>query len=452
VKTSRIFLCFLWVFFACSERERPVKGSSFPKAETHVENAIELSSSKNDQIAFEESKPEALIRNYEKKKIDYFKDNGQWKIVDVPKRKKRFEEEPDPPKMKTLFYHCRYIAASQVRSIVENFLSPDGLVSISDTLNIVIVSDVEERIPTFQKYIETLDRAVPQILVNIKVIEINYDNDFEYEINNSFSRSDTGGASFLRGVLADLTAPGGTGLSEQVGFTMRPYSWNRHGNRVDQLETTLRFLVSKGRARILSAPNIIVSQGITAKIDTGEKVPVASSETTGQTIKTTFEYQSVGISLEVTPEQIEKDVVRLNILPSVRSITRTISSTDGASAPVIANRSIRTSLRVNNGEVISIGGLLKVEKKEEEKKVPFFGDIPLIGYLFKSIRQQDVRTQLVFFLQAWVLDPEQPGVTRIFVPSEDPSIDKYLDNFQSEYNRQRKQKIEKDLRKPASKK
>lgn len=433
-----------WVLAGCSQDETLREPE--PKPYSNVEGGLQTEvGGTPTEIGFNDKNPVKQIEKSDNPEAGhaYFEDGTAFKVVEVPKRKKRFPEEPDPPELSTLFYHCRYIPANQVRSIVENFLSPDGLASTSETLNMVIVSDVRERMQIFKDYIRTLDRPVPQILVNIKVIELNYDNDFQYEVNNSFSRSDTGGSSLIRSVIADLTAPGATSIAGTSGITARPYIWDRHGGRrIDLLESTLRFLVNKGRARILSAPNIIVSQGISAKIETGERFPVATSETTNNTVKTTFEYQNIGISLEVTPEQIEKDVVRLQINPSVKSITRTITASDGSSAPVIASRQVRTTLRVGNGEVISIGGLLKSEKKFTERKVPWLGDIPLLGWLFKSTFEQDVRTQLVFFMQVWVLEPEEVEGRKIFVPNEDLDLEEYLKDFVKDYAKQRNTPLE----------
>jgi len=365
-------------------------------------------------------------------------------IIDIPQFPKLFEGEPDAPKMKTLLYRCRTLPAHQLGQVMLDFLSIEGKVNTTRDLNMIVITDLAERIPLLKKYIQAFDRQVPQILVSTKVLELTYDRDFAYEVSNTFTKKDIQGndalGSFLlRNSSTTLTNPGGSVINE-MDLLLRPYRWSRKG-LIDQLETTLKFLVNKGKARILSAPNIIVSQGTTAIINTGERLPVPIVTTTNAGVQTSFEYIDVGITLEVTPLQIHRNVVELDIYPSVKSVPRTVIS-GGASAPVVADRSVRTILRVADGELISVGGLLKVEKIEEESKIPILGDIPLLGVLFKSIHQQDVRTQLVFFMQVKILEREKVKGVKVFVPKEDPKINAFMKDFEKDYKKQKDSTLE----------
>ncbi|MEK7483282.1 MAG: hypothetical protein AABZ60_03005, partial [Planctomycetota bacterium] len=115
------------------------------------------------------------------------------------------------------------------------------------------------------------------------------------------------------------------------------------------------------------------------------------------------------IKLRVTPTQITSDSAQLEISPEVSTVVRfTDPGTSGISNPIVAVRNVRTSLTVKDGEIVTIGGLLRNEDRYAERKVPGIGDLPLIGELFKSKRKEKVKTALVFFLHVTILQQSQP--------------------------------------------
>lgn len=164
----------------------------------------------------------------------------------------------------------------------------------------------------------------------------------------------------------------------------------------------LNFLETKGTARILSSPSLIMRRGHTGNIISGEDIPITTSNVGSQGITYSVEYKSVGIKLRVTPESIFDDRVVLEVSPEVSNIIRY----DSRGNPVIATRNASTMLEMNDSQMVSIGGLLREEKTETIKRVPILGSIPLLGTLFRSTNSEEIRSQLVIFLTVNVVDSD----------------------------------------------
>lgn len=166
----------------------------------------------------------------------------------------------------------------------------------------------------------------------------------------------------------------------------------------------LTFLETEGKARILSSPSLIMRRGHTGNILSGEDIPITAANVGSGGTSYSVEYKSVGIKLRVTPESIFEDRVVLEVSPEVSNIIRYEESNAGRN-PVIAIRNASTMLEMNDNEMVSIGGLLREEKIETEKRVPILGSIPIIGSFFRAKSSEEVRSQLVIFLTVNVVDP-----------------------------------------------
>ena len=170
-----------------------------------------------------------------------------------------------------------------------------------------------------------------------------------------------------------------------------------------QMDAFIRLLLSRGNAKLLSSPNLIVSAGDEASIITGEEVPVQSATVVSGSVSTTTLFKRVGIKLRVIPLQITNDTAMVEINPEVSAVTGYTVAGAGVSNPIVAIRNVNTTLSLKDGEILTIGGLLRSEDRDLVRKVPFLGDIPGVGVLFQSRRSQSVKTQLIFFLRINIL-------------------------------------------------
>jgi general secretion pathway protein D len=143
---------------------------------------------------------------------------------------------------------------------------------------------------------------------------------------------------------------------------------------------------------------------------TGEfTTPVSTGTTTGGAVSpfTTIERQDVGLTLRLTPQINEGDTIKLAIEEENSSLSpTTVQSASGATDIITNKRSIKTNVLVDDGQVLVLGGLIDNNVNDTEQKVPILGDIPLLGYLFRSNSTEDTKTSLMIFIHPVILrDP-----------------------------------------------
>ena len=164
----------------------------------------------------------------------------------------------------------------------------------------------------------------------------------------------------------------------------------------------LNALVTDGKAKILSRPNVMTVQGREAVINVGSSVPVQKTQTTNSTVTNSVEYRDAGIILKYTP--------RVNADGTITATIHTEVSTPQYVADLKAyrfnTRSADTTVTVRDGEPMVIGGLIGAEEANAVSKIPFLGDLPILGALFKNHRKSKTESELIIFLTAHVIGGE----------------------------------------------
>ena len=314
-----------------------------------------------------------------------------------------------------LVYYCKNQRPEVLRDAIKSFIGLEGTLSVSSELNALIISEMKDRVTELLNLLEDLDLARPQLLVEARLVEVNLDNDLEIEMNHMFTQ--TGGGS--KGAIQteteiDLATPGNTPLVDQgLQLNLRPWSSE---DGLKRLDTFFRALVNKGRANILSSPNVVVAAGSQTSIITGEEVPIFSSTISNGSVQVSTTFKQVGVKLRVKALQIAGDVAEIEVNPEVSAVTGFSTGPNNATSPILAVRQMRATLRLKDGEVLSIGGLVRQEERDSVRKTPILGDIPLLGALFRSSRDTESRTQLLFFLRVHILDEGKAGEARVHIP------------------------------------
>lgn len=171
-----------------------------------------------------------------------------------------------------------------------------------------------------------------------------------------------------------------------------PYEW--------YFGARLNALMTNGKAKMLSKPNIMTVQGHEATINVGSSVPVPRVDVSNSVTTTSIEYRDAGIILRVTP--------RVNADGSITATIHTEVSTPqyvpDLKAYQFHNRSADTTVTMQDGEPLVIGGLIGADEEKSIRKIPFLGDLPILGSLFKSVRRSKSDSELVIFLTAHVID------------------------------------------------
>jgi type IV pilus assembly protein PilQ len=319
------------------------------------------------------------------------------------------EENPETKEM--MVYECKHIRGEGLKRNIENFLTPAGTVACSDESDIVIIFDEKTQLPLLKRIAESLDKPVPQILVEARVVEFTIDSNYQKEVNldlkvfqnlEDVQKLPVSSMDFIKRITDAYVTPG-TNLQNTQGSM----AWTHFNGANNTLLTTyLKFLEGRGRAEILSAPNLILRRGTDGSIITGEEVPIQTQTVTSGSVSTSTQFKSVGIKLRVSPIMIVGDRVWLSVSPEVSNVTRV----DASGAPIIAIRNANTELEVRDGQLIALGGLLRKEDRVSERRVPVLSQIPLLGHLFKGKTISTVQSQLVIFLSIRILDDNLPVV------------------------------------------
>lgn len=177
-----------------------------------------------------------------------------------------------------------------------------------------------------------------------------------------------------------------------------PFEWY-YGARINAL-------VANGKARILSRPNVTTIQGREAEINISDNVPVPKIQTTNSTTTTSIEYRRAGIILRYTPRINEDGTITATIHTEVSTPTYV----EDLKMYRFNERSADTTVTVRDGQPMIIGGLIGAEESKSISKIPFLGDLPILGWLFRNHRRSKSESELIIFLTAHVLNGAGDGI------------------------------------------
>ena len=170
------------------------------------------------------------------------------------------------------------------------------------------------------------------------------------------------------------------------------------------MRARLEALASASRARVLASPHVLVLDNREARIQVGDQVPIATSESniTGtDSIQRTIQYKDTGVILKVKPQVNEGGLVTLELSQEVS--TYSIQRIFDSDQVVISKREATTNLVAQNGQTIVIGGLITEQTSKANEGIPFLSKIPLFGYLFGSLTDKYERRELIILLTPHVM-------------------------------------------------
>ena len=162
---------------------------------------------------------------------------------------------------------------------------------------------------------------------------------------------------------------------------------------------TIQALVTQGKAKMLARPNITTVQGREALINIGGEVPVPTQSVTNNTTTTTYTYRQAGIILRCTPRIHEDGRITATVHTEVSSPLYV----EDIKAYRFQNRSADTTVSLRDGETMVIGGLIGSDESRTLSKIPFLGDLPILGSFFRSVRQSRSESEIMIFLTAYVI-------------------------------------------------
>ncbi|MEO8120434.1 MAG: type II secretion system secretin GspD, partial [Rhodoferax sp.] len=307
--------------------------------------------------------------------------------------------------------------------------STGGQVQADTAANALIITAPEPQYRQLRAVIDKLDARRAQVLVESLIVEVNTDRAAEFGIQWQGALGQNGdGVIGLLGTnfgaagknIINLATQGATGtVAPGAGLNVGAA---RKTNGVYVLGFLANFLESSGSGNVLSTPNLLTLDNEEAKIVIGQNVPFVtgsytSNNTSGNSVNpfTTVERKDVGLTLKVRPQINENGTVKLVIYQETSAVK---AGTElAANGPTTNKRTIESTVLVDDGNIVVLGGLLQDTYTGNQDKVPGLGDVPFFGNLFKSEARGRKKTNLMVFLR--------PVVVRDAQATDRLSVDRY---------------------------
>ena len=304
-----------------------------------------------------------------------------------------------------------------------------GQVQADTPTNSLIITAPEPQYRQLRAVIDQLDTRRAQVFVESLIAEVSADQAAEFGIQWQGALGNAGSSNIgLLGTNFGKTVGNIINLSTSIaaGKPAVPRGINlgvaHQTNGVYVLGFLARFLEDSGSGNVLSTPNLLTLDNEEAKIVIGQNVPFLTGQfaNTGGTANTvnpfqTIERKDVGLTLKVKPQISENGTVKLVIYQEVSNVlASTVNATNG---PTTNKRTIESTVLVEDGNIVVLGGLLQDEYSGNQEKVPGLGDVPFFGNLFKSEARSRKKTNLMVFLR--------PVVVRDAGATERLSVDRY---------------------------
>ncbi len=332
--------------------------------------------------------------------------------------------------LRTEYLQINYAKASDLAALIKSgqnssLLSERGSVAIDERTNTLLLQDTSERLADIRRLVSTLDIPVRQVLIEARIVIVN--DDFSRELGVRFGATvavDHGGSdgSGVVGTPGFITEEDGAVISRQPGINLPrgfelPDQADRYlvnlpvANPAGRIAMTLidsDYIVdlelsaaqAEGRGEIISSPRLITANQREATIEQGVEIPYQESSSSGAT---TTSFKKAVLSLKVTPQITPDNRVILDLTIAKDSVGEVVPSATGGFVPSIDTREIITQVLVNDGQTVVLGGILETERRDAEQKVPWLGDIPVLGHLFKTTAKDDNKDELLIFVTPRIL-------------------------------------------------
>ncbi|MBV6424953.1 MAG: hypothetical protein NAOJABEB_02767 [Steroidobacteraceae bacterium] len=335
--------------------------------------------------------------------------------------------------LRSEYLQVNYAKAGDLAELIKSqggsLLSERGSVAVDERTNTLLLQDTADKLADIRRLVGTLDIPVRQVLIEARIVVVN--DDFTRElgvragfngldirnggtelgmIGGSAAATDTGLASALdnlanSGTVTPVEIPTGAGAANRYNVNL-PVA-NPAGRLAFMLlgsdyivDLELSAAQAEGRGEIISSPRVITANQREASIEQGVEIPYQESASSGAT---TIQFKKAVLSLKVTPQITPDNRIILDLNVKKDSVGAVIVGSGGVNVPSIDTREITTQVLVNDGQTVVLGGILETERRETEKKVPYLGDIPGLGILFKQKSKTNNKDELLIFVTPKIL-------------------------------------------------
>lgn len=302
-------------------------------------------------------------------------------------------------------FYIRNLQATELMTALRQYLSPRGLMQMSQGTNALIVRDTESRIGVMKQLVDGLDLEVPQVQIEARIVQADttYSRSLgvQWGVQNVNQVGSSGVANFKTGnvgsfgnqasdFLVNLPATvGGLVATPGVGFTI---------GRTDGAKLDMRLSAGEllGLSKVIASPKITTLDKREAKISQGESIPFQTTSLQGT--QTTF--VDANLELNVTPQITSRDPKELGktIQLKVRATRNAVGARSNPAGPSIDRREANTLVNIRDGETMVIGGVFIDSQNNSVAGIPYLSRIPLLGWLFKQKTESVAKQELLIFL------------------------------------------------------
>ena len=334
------------------------------------------------------------------------------------------------------FLQVNYAKAGDLSALISgassggnSMLSSRGSIAVDARTNILLIQDTAESLQDIRRMVRTLDVPIKQVLIESRIVVVN--DDFSRDLGirfgvTAFNENSSDGVTVISGTgIGTDTMIGSVldNLADPANGTIYPVNLpsltNRYNVNVPISNAAGRFslavlesdflvdleltaLEAEGRGEIISTPRVITANQKEAHIEQGVEIPYQQSSSSGAT---TVQFKKAVLSLTVTPQITPDNNIIMDLKVHKDSVGQIISTGGlGGTVPSIDTRSIETQVLVANGQTVVLGGIYETERRETISKVPLLGDIPVLGYLFRSKQIVHNKAELLIFVTPRILE------------------------------------------------
>jgi len=318
---------------------------------------------------------------------NFWKANGQRTVTivpDTPAKRREYEDE---------IVRTFYLSNADLKETIDILrivVDARRLAQMTAT-NAITIKDTPERIAAAGRIISALDKARPEVVIDVELMEVDRTRMKEYGLQ-----------------IASPSSDGVTGIDGQVAIIPNPITLSdlRNLTQAGVSLTNLpglyyRLLKTDSATRVLANPQLRTAEGLASQASFGERVPVPvttfSPIATGgvqQQPITSFNYENIGVNIDITPRTHHDDEVSLAVKVQVSSI----SGTGFGGLPTFGNRAINTVIRLKDGETNMLAGLIRDDERTVLSGVPGLSDLPVVGRLFAHNRRETQQTDIILTL------------------------------------------------------
>ncbi len=303
---------------------------------------------------------------------------------------------------------------------LESLLSSRGSVVADTRTNTLIINDTSQNIDKVRKMIDLLDVSVKQVMIEARIVRATTDFTKEMGVKwGILSQGITKNNDLLVGgsdtTLWDLKTPDDDGkytitrpdnLNVDLGVTGAGASKIAFGliSLSDfMLDLELSALQADGYGEVISTPKVLTADKQKAKVSSGQQIPYQTTSTAGGAATATTEFKDALLSLDVTPSITPDGKVQMDLL-----ITSDSPAGTAPNGEIILNKNeITTNVLVDNGETVVLGGIFEQQNSKTQTKVPFLGDIPYVGRLFRKDAKTENKRELLIFVTPRIVNDSQ---------------------------------------------